>query len=394
MKIIDRVNPPRNLSKGKKLAVAGLLALASVSANVSADEAKMLDCPLRDAPYSVDLPFIEMLLKPEAKAVVNKHMAGLADKMPPNFASTETPTFATIVSLRSMSGMGGQTDPKVLETVNAELAKLEITDADRRARCARYDDAVPEFEQGDSKVNVLVFTKINGFDHGPSVTAATHAIQSLGEQMGWGVAVTDMPGAFNPLTLAKFNAVIWNNNSGDVLTVSQQKAFEDYINNGGGFLGIHGAGGDFLYLWDWYADTLLGARFIGHPMEPQFQDARINVETNITGIGESLAPDWVLNDEWYSFRQSPRDTGATVIATLDETTYSPVGRGGQNVRMGDDHPIAWSRCIGEGRSFYSAIGHRPEVYGDARHLQLLEQGILWSAGKENSACTAYNQEGK
>ncbi len=91
-----------------------------------------------------------------------------------------------------------------------------------------------------------------------------------------------------------------------------------------------------------------------------------------------------MNEEWYSFRPSARETGSTVIATLDESTYRPEGRQG-DLRMGD-HPIAWTRCIDSGRSFYSAIGHRPEVYVEPHHLRLLEQGILWAADRDESGC--------
>jgi type 1 glutamine amidotransferase len=45
-----------------------------------------------------------------------------------------------------------------------------------------------------------------------------------------------------------------------------------------------------------------------------------------------------------------------------------------------DHPIAWSRCIGSGRMFYSAIGHRPERYSDANYVQMLEQAVAWTSG--------------
>ena len=51
-----------------------------------------------------------------------------------------------------------------------------------------------------------------------------------------------------------------------------------------------------------------------------------------------------------------------------------------------DHPIAWSRCIGRGRMFYSAIGHRPERYSDAIYVQMLEQGVGWAARSRGSNC--------
>ena len=160
----------------------------------------------------------------------------------------------------------------------------------------------------------------------------------------------------------------------------------NYIDNGGGFVGIHGSGGDPVYFWDWYADELLGARFIGHPMDPQFQDARVVIEDTASAIGNDMAPGWTMKEEWYSFASSPRATGATVIATLDESSYSPVGRGGQDVRMGADHPIVWTRCVGGGRSFYSAIGHLPELYSEPHNIKLLERGILWAAGRGSTRC--------
>ncbi len=90
---------------------------------------------------------------------------------------------------------------------------------------------------------------------------------------------------------------------------------------------------------------------------------------------------WEANDEWYSFKDSPRGNGAHLIETLDETSYDPGGMGGQNLTMGN-HPIAWTRNVGRGRSFYSAIGHRPERYSDPIYRLMLEQAIIWvSSGR-------------
>src|SRR6266852_5585782 len=63
-----------------------------------AGEQRPIDCPLRDEPYSVDSPLIDVLLKPEAKAVVDREMPELLQKLPPRFASTTPPSFASIVT--------------------------------------------------------------------------------------------------------------------------------------------------------------------------------------------------------------------------------------------------------------------------------------------------------
>lgn len=365
---------------------AGPEATATQPINSVAKPAAILDCPLRDTPFSVETPVLDLLLSPAARAVVEEQYPGALDKLPPQIMKTEPPSFGAIVSVEKMFGML-RIPSDNLDALNNRLAQVKVTDADRKARCARYDNDDPGFSLGDEAIQVLVFEKINGFDHGPSVTAATEAIRQMAEAMGWGVAVTSKGGAFSPETLSKFDAVVWNNNSGDVLTLSQRKALEDYINRGGGFLGIHGAGGDPVYYWDFYVEQLIGARFIGHPSDPQFQDADLRVEPTPTEIAGSLAPGWNMKDEWYSFAQSPRSNGAHVVITLDESTYIPEGYG-QDLRMGEDHPIVWTRCIGAGRSVYSAIGHRPEVYQVAENLTLLRDSLVWAAGKGENNCSA------
>ena len=85
-----------------------------------------------------------------------------------------------------------------------------------------------------------------------------------------------------------------------------------------------------------------------------------------------------------SFTTNPRKVGAKVVLTLDESTYKPVGMMGLDLRMGD-HPLAWTNCIGRGKMFYSAIGHRPETYSQPEYVALLEVAIDWTTDRK--ACT-------
>jgi uncharacterized protein len=343
-----------------------------------------IDCPLRDAPYSIDTPLIDILLKSEAKAAVDRELPELLQQLPARFASTTAPSFASIITVRSLTSSKREAADAVAK-LNQTLAALTVTADDRTARCARYDIERPNIVVPKGQPRLLLFDKITGFRDSASVEAASAALRAMAERNGWALVATDKGGAITPANLKKFDAVIWNNVSGDVLTLSQRRALQTYIEHGGGFVGIHGSGGDPANFWDWYADTLIGARFAGHPMAPQFQDARLIIEPSGNSIGQDLAPGWTMNDEWYSFKTNPRDAGVQVVATLDETSYTPQGMGGQDLRMGD-HPIAWTRCIGRGRSFYSAIGHRPESYAEPHHVRLLEQAIVWAAGQGQTQC--------
>ena len=121
-------------------------------------------------------------------------------------------------------------------------------------------------------------------------------------------------------------------------------------------------------------------------MNPQFQTAKVRISDATHPVAHGLPLSWDMNEEWYSFKNNPRLNGSRIIATLDESTYKPEAMAGQNLRMGADHPIVWSRCINKGRMFYSAIGHRPERYSDAVYVQMLEQAVGWAADRGGSDC--------
>lgn len=358
--------------------MAGGCALLGTAAQ--AKTAPLLDCPLRDAPYSVSSPLVDLLLNPQARALIQDVTGQDVTKGPPEFVGTKPPTFASILTIKEALGFFGG-DVSGLPALDAKLRALPVTREDKVARCARYDSVAPKLVLPAGKgPRILLFDKINGFRDVPSVNGAREALTAMAARKGWRLVATDNGAAFNPRTLKQFDAVIWNNISGDVLTLSQRKAFHAYLNAGGGYVGLHGSAGDPVYFWDWYPDTLLGARFAGHPMNPQFQEARIAVD-KAHPLAANLPAEWRMTDEWYSFKTNPRATGAKVLLTLDESTYSRKGRFGEPLDMGSDHPLAWTRCIGKGRMFYSAIGHLPATYSHAINVTLMEDAIGWAASR-------------
>jgi type 1 glutamine amidotransferase len=332
---------------------------------------------LRDAPFSLESPLVDVLLSPAAKAVVAGADGKTLAMMPGPWQRTTAPTFAAILALRQALAFTDE-PPAALPALDAALRALPVTRADKVARCARYDAVVPRLQLPAGRgPRLLVFEKINGFRDTPSVNAAHAALVDMAAQHGWRLVFTDKGGAFNPRTLARFDAVIWNNVSGDVLTLSQRRAFRHYITNGGGFVGFHGSAGDPAWFWDWYPDVLIGARFAGHPTQPQFQEARIVVD-KAHPLAAALPAEWRMTDEWYSFKTNPRAVGAKVLLTLDESTYTRVSLFKEPLDMGD-HPLAWTHCVGKGRVFYSAIGHLPATYSQPQNRAMLEQAIGWAA---------------
>lgn len=244
-----------------------------------------------------------------------------------------------------------------------------------------YETVAPEVPDF-SRPAVLVFTKTNGFIHKDAIPVAKQVLAELIEGEGWAVYQTGNGAVHSPELLAKFDAIVWNNVSGDVLTDEQRQALKDWIENGGGWLGIHASGGDFSYDWGWYVDTLIGAQFIGHTMKPQFQDADVLVADEALKITDHLPQPWnVKQEEWYAFDQNVRDKGYEVLLTLDEASYLPAGETwiGTDTMPGE-HPIAWRHQLGEGRVLYTAIGHQPHTYHVPEYQAFLTKALHWLRG--------------
>ena len=346
-----------------------------------------VDCPAAFRPYSSEgTPLLDLLINPQAKAVVERDLPGFLSKLPPMLTKADPPTLADILTIQIMSAEFSAVPAEALGKLDKDLAQVPVTREAALARCARYDHTPPVLSDHLDGPAILVFSKSNGFRDDPSVDAAQTALKAMAGREHWNLVFSDNAAIFNGPDLKRFAAVVWNNVSGDVLTMAQRQAFKAYLEEGGGFAGLHGSGGDPYYDWDWYPDVLIGARFKSHPMAPQFQAAKLRVDDSKNPIVRGLEPEWTMTDEWYSFKTNPRQRGADVLLTLDENTYKP-GAEKIDLRMGD-HPIAWTQCIGKGRSFYTAIGHRPESYSEHNTNKLIEQGVAWAAGLGQGSCPA------
>ena len=231
---------------------------------------------------------------------------------------------------------------------------------------------------------VLVFSKTNAFIHREAIPAAQSALRRIGKARGWSVYLSDNGAIHNARDLQRFDAVVWNNVTGEVLDAGQKRALRDYLEQGGGFVALHSSGDSSHEDWPWYMKSIIRVRFVGHPMLPQFQRATVRIEQPADPImaGEERA--WTREDEWYSFAGSPRADGVRILATLDEQSYQPEAFG-KSLRMGADHPVIWKHCVGAGRVFYSAMGHTAESYAEPRYLQLLERAVTWAARFEPQA---------
>jgi type 1 glutamine amidotransferase len=256
----------------------------------------------------------------------------------------------------------------------------------RAARVGRepvVDRVAPELPAdlgADGRVAILLFSKTNGFRHEEAIPACERSVREIAGRRGWQLFATENAAVFDDALLPRFRALVSNNATGDNWTAAQREAFRRWIGAGGGFVGVHGAAGTRYRFWHWYTDELLRARFVGHPLLPQLQRARVVVEDRSHPATRTWPEAFVHEDEWYSFERSAREPGVRVLASLDESSYAPRELL-RDIAMGD-HPIVWSHCAGRGRVFYSALGHAAATYERPEHARMLEGAIAWAAGLE------------
>lgn len=235
---------------------------------------------------------------------------------------------------------------------------------------------------------VLIFSKTNGFRHEEAIPAGNKFFADLADAHGWGHFQTENGAVMSPEILAKFDAVVFDNASGDMFDAKQQAAFKAFLENGGGFVGLHAAGDNSHEGWPWYQNEVIGTKFTMHTLSPQFQEATVHSENKTHPAAKDLPDSWKRTEEWYSFDKSPRLKGYEVLATVDEKTYNPVGPMGKDLRMGADHPVAWAHCIGKGRVFYTAFGHRAEAFAEPETRKMLEGAMNWALRQQGEGCDA------
>lgn len=215
------------------------------------------------------------------------------------------------------------------------------------------------------KNKVLIFSKTNGFRH-KSIEIGIAAIKKLGIANSFEVDATEDSTYLTIANFKKYKAVIFLSTTGTILGKEQELALQNFINAGGGFVGIHAAT-DCEYDWPWYV-KMIGANFISHPEQ---QEAKLIVVDNTHSSTKHLPATWTRKDEWYNFKNLNPDV--TVLIKIDETSY----KGGEN---GDNHPMAWYHTYEGGRIFYTELGHTNESYSDPMYLQHILGGIEYAMG--------------
>src|SRR5258706_3440786 len=222
----------------------------------------------------------------------------------------------------------------------------------------------------DRPARILYFTHSAGYRH-EVIPASREILRQIGEMSPrFEVTTSEDVSVFTAENLRRYGAVMFFTTGELPMNDSQRQALLDFVRGGGGFLGVHSAT-DTFYQWPEYG-KLIGGYFDQHPWH---QAVRIDVADRSDPLVAFIGPSIALSDEIYQIRDF--DVGgshvllrldpASVDLTRDLVHRHPYG-----------WPLAWTRADGNGRVFYTALGHEEGVWRDARVPTLLHHAARWA----------------
>jgi uncharacterized protein len=246
---------------------------------------------------------------------------------------------------------------------------------------------------------VLFFTKSSGFEHSViswkngQPSHAEKVLTEIGAKQGWAFTFSKDGSKFSKDYLAQFDAVFFYT-TGDLcsegtdknppMTMEGKQALFEYVRSGKGFLGSHSASDTF------HTDNeskkgperfrnhgdkadpyvkFLGAEFIKHgPQQPAMNRV---VDPKFPGF-EKAPPEFGFPEEWYSLKDFTPDIH---VLTVIETK----GMVGEEYKR-PPFPTTWARKEGDGRVWYTAMGHREDVWTNPLFQDILIGGLKWAMG--------------
>ena len=232
---------------------------------------------------------------------------------------------------------------------------------------------------GQPAKRLLYVTHSAGFVHG-SIGVSRGAMAEVGARAGVDVVATEDLSYFDAGRLDGFDAIFLFTSGELPLSPVQKQNLLAFVRAGKGFGGVHSAT-DTLYQWPEYGE-LTGAYFDGHPW---VHEANVEIEDPDHPATRGLGNSFRIVEEFYQFRSFTRDR-VRVLMTLDPGSIDPRVPGVN--RTDEDFALAWVRPFGEGRVFYTALGHFDETWRDRRFQAMLEGALRYLTGQTENAATA------
>ncbi|MEM1058968.1 MAG: ThuA domain-containing protein [Verrucomicrobiota bacterium] len=205
--------------------------------------------------------------------------------------------------------------------------------------------------------------------HQPAAFAGLYAAM-LGELGVEAEAFDALEPLHDPDLLARHDLIVPCWSFGD-LDEKASENLEAVVRGGTGLAGAHGGMAD-AFRGDKRYQFIVGGQFIAH--QPKAWEYTVRIARPDDPIVAGF-DDFPYTSEQYYMHVDPANE------VLADCVFQTAGQDWAPWTDGVVMPVVWKRNYGQGRVFYSALGHAPEEYH--RHpsaRELLKRGFAWALG--------------
>ncbi|MCG3199406.1 MAG: ThuA domain-containing protein [Candidatus Omnitrophica bacterium] len=247
----------------------------------------------------------------------------------------------------------------------------------------------PSLAEDPKPKKLLVLTFCGGFKHS-CLEIAEKTIAQIGRDSGvfeaealnlWQLRPDLINLSFlTPEYMNRYDGFLFFTTTGDNVkaTEEQKQGILNAIKDGKALIGTHTTT-DSFYNWPEWGE-MVGAYFDGHPWNAGDPPVTLKVEDKNHPATAMLGDEWVIQDEIYQFREPYSREKLHVLLSLDNSK-TDMEKGDRIHRGKDgDYAVAWCREYGKGKVFYTALGHREDVWTNPTFQAHLLGGIKWAFG--------------
>jgi uncharacterized protein len=185
------------------------------------------------------------------------------------------------------------------------------------------------------------------------------------ESEGAKVIVSDSLDAYVTMDLKKdFDLIIQAWTMGNIEN-NQEKALLEAVKSGIGLAGWHGGLGDSFRNNTEY-QFMVGGQWVAHP--GGVIDYQVNITDHKDPVTKGLS-DFNMHSEQYYVHVDP-NVKVLATTTFNDKNASWIG--------GNIVPVVWKKVYGNGRVFYSSLGHVATDFKIPEALNIQKRGIRWA----------------
>jgi hypothetical protein len=229
----------------------------------------------------------------------------------------------------------------------------------------------------NAKFKVIAFyTGKNDNAHVSFVQEANQWFPKLAEKQGFSYEATSDWSNMNTAFLSKYEVVLFLDTRPE--NPEQRKAFEDYIKNGGAWMGFHFAAfalRDSTYPenWSWYHDEFLGSGGYGsNTWRPTSAVLRVEAK-NHPALNKLPLTFKSSPNEWYRWSNDLRKNPQIKILLAIDSSSFPLGTGPKTHEIWHEgyYPVVWTNK--NYKMIYVNMGHNDIDYEHAPYNKVLSQ---------------------